>query len=955
MFRDHLKRVYQTLSRGRRTPRSAKLRRTSQPLVARLAVEGLEERALLSTLTLSGGALVYAPSTSLANTLSISHDPIMPRYTFVDTAENITLLGSFISPSGGGTHTVSFGDSNITSIAINTSNQNFTVNIEQTLASAPLTVNLGSGTDTVNVSPGAHNLINIQGAVTIHYGTGTDRVNVNDQAYSATQTYIMTASSVSRPGAALITYGPGINFVNINAGSGNNTYNIIDTEPVYTTTLNTGNGNDDVHVDSTTGPLVINLGNSNYDTVSVSAAAHNLNTIQGAVTVHAGQGFGQLNVHDQANSANNQTYSMTASSVSRTGSALITYVPDIYVFVFGGSGNNIYNVNGTATAFPTYLQTGGGNDTVNVESTNDPLTVDLGNGADSVNVSPAAHNLINIQGAITIHYGAGTDTVNVNDQASSASQTYIITANSVHRSGSVNIQYGPGINFVNIYGGSGNNTYNISGTEAFYPTTLNTGGGNDVVNVVATNGPLIVNLGNGTDTVNVSPVAQNLNNIQGAVTIHYGLGIDTLNVDDQANSANQTTYSMTASTVSRTGSGVITYGPNINFVNIYGGSGNNTYNVTNTETFFPTTLNTGGGNDVVNVEETTGPLTVNLGNGANNVNVSPGAQNLDNIHGAVSVNGQGSGSSVTVNDQGNGAGQVYTLISTALARSGAGTIMYGGIQALTVNGSSGGDTVQVINTALSTPVALNGGAGGMALYASDADNTWTVTAQNTGTLTSSVIAGTVTFTGAQSLHGGAGADYFRFANGAGVDGTIDGGGGVNTLDYSSYSTSVTVNLQVSAASGVGGGVANIQNVTGGNGGGTAGMYNLLIGNGGNVLTGGFGRRNLLVAGGSASTLNGGDQDDLLIAGTTAYDSDPAMAAWSQIAAVWNSATLDFWTRVNLLSTPGSGLPLLDASTVFGNGGGNTLNGTGELAWIFSDGMDTITGFDSSSVTTPINP
>jgi hypothetical protein len=165
---------------------------------------------------------------------------------------------------------------------------------------------------------------------------------------------------------------------------------------------------------------------------------------------------------------------------------------------------------------------------------------------------------------------------------------------------------------------------------------------------------------------------------------------------------------------------------------------------------------------------------------------------------------------------------------------------------------------------------------------------------------------------------------------------------------------VTVNLQDGSASGVGGGVANIQNVTGGNGGGTAGMYNLLIGNGGNVLTGGTGRRNILVAGGSASTLNGGDQDDLLIAGSTVYDTDQAMAAWSQIAAEWASSTDDFWTRVNLLSTPGSGVPLLDPTTVFGNGGGNTLNGTCELAWIFSDGLDTIGCFDPNSVTTPIN-
>ena len=35
----------------------------------------------------------------------------------------------------------------------------------------------------------------------------------------------------------------------------------------------------------------------------------------------------------------------------------------------------------------------------------------------------------------------------------------------------------------------------------------------------------------------------------------------------------------------------------------------------------------------------------------------------------------------------------------------------------------------------------------------------------------------------QNLTGGAGADTFVFADGAGIDGTIDGGDGTNTLDY----------------------------------------------------------------------------------------------------------------------------------------------------------------------------
>jgi hypothetical protein len=47
-------------------------------------------------------------------------------------------------------------------------------------------------------------------------------------------------------------------------------------------------------------------------------------------------------------------------------------------------------------------------------------------------------------------------------------------------------------------------------------------------------------------------------------------------------------------------------------------------------------------------------------------------------------------------------------------------------------------------------------------------------------------------------------------------------------------------------------------------------------------------------------------------------------------------------------TTGNGLPLLDATTVTGNGGGNVMNGMGALALIYTDGADAIGGFDPGS-------
>jgi hypothetical protein len=186
-----------------------------------------------------------------------------------------------------------------------------------------------------------------------------------------------------------------------------------------------------------------------------------------------------------------------------------------------------------------------------------------------------------------------------------------------------------------------------------------------------------------------------------------------------------------------------------------------------------------------------------------------------------------------------------------------------------------------------------------------------------------------------TYNGGQTDDTFQI-NGVGF-GTairIDGGGGVNTLDYTGYAGNVLVDLPLGVAIGFSG-ISNIQNVTGASGG-PAGSFNILVGNGGNILTGGNGRRNLLIAGASASTLIGGDSGDILIGGTTDYDMD--VASLHAIAASW-AGTDDYAARVAHLTT-GSDVPLLDASTVHRNGRGNRLlGGAGQNLYYGDLGLD----------------
>ena len=119
-----------------------------------------------------------------------------------------------------------------------------------------------------------------------------------------------------------------------------------------------------------------------------------------------------------------------------------------------------------------------------------------------------------------------------------------------------------------------------------------------------------------------------------------------------------------------------------------------------------------------------------------------------------------------------------------------------------------------------------------------------------------------------AIYGGAGDDTYAFDDQGAFTGTITGGSGTSTLDYSAYTTGVKVNLSgsayttdadevvnasvtVAAASATGtGGITNIQNITGGQG------NDILIGNSGN---------NTITAGGGVSIIAGlGGTDDTLV-------------------------------------------------------------------------------------------
>ena len=206
------------------------------------------------------------------------------------------------------------------------------------------------------------------------------------------------------------------------------------------------------------------------------------------------------------------------------------------------------------------------------------------------------------------------------------------------------------------------------------------------------------------------------------------------------------------------------------------------------------------------------------------------------------------------------------------------------------------------------------------LIAANGANTWTATGYDSGTVNA------VQFQSFENWTGGSGDDTIKLASVGGLYGVLDGAGGVNTLDYSAFTTPVAVDLSAGSATTVNGSVANIDNVFGGAGAdmlvGDAGD-NILLGNagddvldggpGGNdVLVGGAGSdtltgssgRNILIGGLGADVLRGGSGDDLLIGATTSYDAN--VKSLTSLMAEWKRTDATYQQRIDHLMGTVSG-------------------------------------------------
>jgi hypothetical protein len=862
-----------------------------------------------------------------------------------------------------------FDPGQIQGINVNLGGGNDTINVESLMPGDPLNISLGNGTDTVNLSPTAKALDNIRAAVTITGGSGNDTLHIMDSSSSPQigRFYNLENDSLRMPYMPSLS----INYSNIanveldacsqsdSSLTRGNQITLQGQVATQSVTIHGGNSTDVLVVDFSVGSPIPG-GGITLD----GGAGTNLLMLQGdpylsLTDTATGPAAGSLTFGNGLISLSYPTITyanvQSISDQATPGSGPFALVNGLTFNAPGGpsdltisDGQFLYSgmtvISGTAPGgstptCATLAFTNRNYATVNSSNPADALTVNMAHAAhglvgltvnaasDLNNLSPQSiyvlgtaagvttnvnaghgwHNIFvglpngnalgvpgspldAIQGPVTVSGQAYRDILDLYDSASTAQKTYTLNGNSISAGvvGGVSsglISWQGSLSEVALFGSTAADTYLMQALPSGLAAMVVDGAprANTVRSALA-----------GNHTWWIYPNA--------GVTLDYGLAAVP-----------------------------VTFGA---VWNLTGGPGADQF------VFLPQNGHDGHLGDVI--DGGGGTNTLDYSHYSTGVTVDLTGQNTPTIP-TDPFGGLGAATGTA------GVRHIQNLVGSRLNDTLIGddepnVIMPNGGWDV-VRGNGGDDTVRIWGPQ-DPRTTIDGGSGANTLWAADFPNTWNVTSRDAGS-----VRGTVTgyvsgasFSHLQNLLGGTNTDTISFANGAGVSGWVNGNLGVNTLDYTAYTTPVTVNLSQfgtwGRAMNAPQGVMNFQIVLGSRTGantltGSNTAASVLVGGAANdVLTAGTARA-ILIGGAGADVIQGGPADDLLISGTTSYDSNPA--ALATILAEWGSGRT-YGQRVADLrsgSIPGN-YRLFWGATVFDDGTADRLTGGPGLDWFFAN-------------------
>lgn len=474
-----------------------------------------------------------------------------------------------------------------------------------------------------------------------------------------------------------------------------------------------------------------------------------------------------------------------------------TRFTNIQNLVAGGADDRFFFL--TPGSLAGTVDGGAGNNTLYGDNVGRTYTV-TGGGAGNVTVILTA-GFTNVQNLIG---GTGGDTFIVNSIGAVNMTLAGVQGNDVF---TINAT---GTGTLTASGGDDNDDFQINnvGTGG---ATFNGDDGADRFAVQAIAGVTTINGGAGGESANVGSAANvaalgvgNLDGILAVLNLNMGSGATTINIGDQTAVVANAAVEVTNTNITGFAPAVINYTAGTGVadslaLNLFASNLGDTFNVRST---------------LANPANPLGNLTtIQGGNGSDSFNLGSVANVMDGLLGRLNVQGGNAGGVDQVNflDQGQTTAYTYALAATTLTRTGGlvniPAITYGGMELLSVDAGTGDDNFVVQAIGATTTANVRG---------NDGNDQFQITANTAGalpaTLTTNLLGGngldsffvqsTANATpGIVNMIGEAGDDQFSFpAAGILANGFIDGGDGIDTLDYSTYSTAALVNLRPTAIS-----------------------------------------------------------------------------------------------------------------------------------------------------------
>lgn len=543
-----------------------------------------------------------------------------------------------------------FPASEVSSIVVDGGGGADTLTINSLTANKPVTFNGGVGNDTLVLAANGQNLDAIQSSITFNDpGAAGDSIVLHDglnAAAGTTYTINNAGNNFDRTNFPFLSFTSIQNFT-LHAGSNQNVINVHASPPTLTTTINAGGGNDQINL---------------------ALASQRLNNLAGPVLVNGDAGTNDSITLMDNLSTENDNYTMSGNQVQHPAFGGLTYGTIENASLLASGGQNSITISSTPAGTTWGIDAGAGIDQISIQSSvvGSTLNVNAGPGNDNIDLAMASGNLADLRGALTINGQADADDLTLWDNLATGNDAYSVTSTNVDRAVFSGVTYGT-VETLQLLAQTGNNTIDISSTAGGTTTTISANSGNDIFNV-------------GTPGNTAASIA-------GPLVLRGEVGTDTVFYTDQSNAV-ATTYGITSTTITRSGAAMTTFAT-VELLDLRGGSSNDTYVVSSTLASCPVVISGANGDDDFFLGGVIGSAVF-----------------LDNILGALTLNGQNGSDEVVMNDGISNASDSYTITPTAFTHPGTGGMTYATMEGMTLLAASGANLIDVSTAAL-CPVTVH--------------------------------------------------------------------------------------------------------------------------------------------------------------------------------------------------------------------------------------------------------